>query len=90
MLIAMRSSSAYGRIAVAWPSSVWSRDESRTAIGQRVDRIELGAEAVHDRIVDRRPQPADVDLSEVKSERHLRFDSIITRASSAPHMMTQD
>jgi hypothetical protein len=44
--------------------------EAWAPIRDRVDRIELRAEAVHDRIVDRRAEAADVHLREMESDAH--------------------
>src|SRR5260221_11226318 len=41
-------------------------DESGRAIGKRVDRVELRAETLHDRMVDWRAKAADVDLSQME------------------------
>src|SRR5206468_1801931 len=58
-------------------------DESRAAVGQRIDGIELRPEAFHDRIVDRRAKAADVNLGEMEA-RHLgSFFAVLYECDSA-------
>src|SRR5689334_13399611 len=47
--------------------------ESRTAIGERVDRAQLRAETFHHRIVDRGAEAADVHLRQMETRHHLSF-----------------
>src|SRR5688572_14156200 len=44
-----------------------SPDEARTAVGERIDRIELRPEPVHDRIVDGRAKSPDIRLRQLKT-----------------------